>query len=101
MGWNSWDSFGLTINEADFKANARELATLRPYGWVYAVVDEVWYLGNPFGDKLQNRQYSLDAHGLLIPAAARFPSSTGDRGFKPLADWVHAQGLKFGLHIVR
>ena len=101
MGWNSWDSFGLTINEADFKANALALATLRSYGWSYAVVDEGWYMGNPSGDKLQNRQYSLDAHGLLIPAAARFPSSTGDRGFKPLADWVHTQGLKFGLHIVR
>ena len=24
-----------------------------------------------------------------------------DAGFKPLADWVHAQGLKFGIHIVR
>lgn len=22
MGWNSWDSFGLTIDEANFKANA-------------------------------------------------------------------------------
>ena len=43
----------------------------------------------------------MDAHGLLIPAPARFPSSAGTHGFKPLADWVHAQGLKFGLHIVR
>ena len=101
MGWNSWDAFGLTIDEADFKANAAELARLRPYGWLYAVIDEGWYMGNPLGDKLQNRQYSLDAQGLLIPAAGRFPSSSGDRGFKPLADWVHARGLKFGLHIVR
>ena len=101
MGWNSWDSFGLTIDEADFKANATELAGLRSYGWTYAVIDEGWYMGNPNGDKLRNRQYALDAHGLLIPAATRFPSSSGDRGFKPLADWVHAQGLKFGLHIVR
>jgi hypothetical protein len=101
MGWNSWDSFGLTINEADFKANALELAKLRPLGWTYAVIDEGWYMGNPFGDKLQNRQYVLDAHGLTIPAPARYPSSTGNQGFKPLADWVHAQRLKFGLHIVR
>jgi len=101
MGWNSWDSFGLTIDEADFKANTLELAQLRSFGWVYAVIDEGWYMGNPLGDKLRSRQYSLDAEGLLVPAAARFPSSAGDRGFKPLADWVHAQGLKFGLHIVR
>ncbi|MFL6601944.1 MAG: glycoside hydrolase family 27 protein [Steroidobacteraceae bacterium] len=101
LGWNSWDSFGLTIDEADFKANVMELAALRSYGWKYAVIDEGWYMGNPFGDKLQNRQYVLDPHGRLIPTPARYPSSAGNQGFKPLADWVHAQGLKFGLHIVR
>lgn len=101
MGWNSWDAYGFTIDEADFKANATELAKLHAYGWTYAVIDEGWYMGNPFGDKLQNRNYVLDAHGLLVPAPARFPSSAGGQGFKPLADWAHAQGLKFGIHIVR
>jgi hypothetical protein len=101
MGWNSWDAFGLTIDEADFRSNVQELAKLRSYGWTYAVIDEGWYMGNPFGDRLQSRQYSMDRHGLLIPAPGRFPSSAGGQGFKPLADWVHAQGLKFGLHIVR
>jgi alpha-galactosidase len=101
MGWNSWDSYGLTINEADFKANASELAKLHTHGWTYAVIDEGWYMGNPFGDKLQHRDYAMDTHGLLIPATNRFPSSTGGQGFKPIADWVHAQGLKFGIHIVR
>lgn len=101
MGWNSWDSYGLTINEADFKANASELAKLHTHGWTYAVIDEGWYMGNPFGDKLPHRDYAMDAHGLLIPATNRFPSSTGGQGFKPIADWVHAQGLKFGIHIVR
>jgi len=101
MGWNSWDSFGFTIDETDFKANATELARLHTYGWTYAVIDEGWYMGNPLGAGLATRQYVLDSHGLLIPAPARFPSSAGDRGFKPLGDWVHAQGLKLGLHIVR
>jgi hypothetical protein len=32
---------------------------------------------------------------------SRFPTSANGAGFKPLADWVHAQGLKFGIHIVR
>jgi alpha-galactosidase len=101
MGWNSWDSYGLTIDETDFKANASELAKLHTHGWTYAVIDEGWYMGNPFGDKLQHRDYAMDTHGLLIPATNRFPSSTGGQGFKPIADWVHAQGLKFGIHIVR
>ena len=101
MGWNSWDAFGFTIDEAGYKANAAVLATLKSYGWTYAVIDEGWYMDNPFGDKLANRFYQLDAHGRLIPSANRFPSSVGGAGFKPLADWVHEQGLKFGLHIVR
>ena len=101
MGWNSWDAYGLTIDEADFKANVTELTKLHAYGWTYAVIDEGWYMGNPFGDKLAHRDYAMDAHGLSIPALKRFPSSTGEQGFKPLADWVHAQGLKFGIHIVR
>jgi hypothetical protein len=101
MGWNSWDAYGLTIGEADFKANAMELTRLRTYGWNYAVIDEGWYMGDPFGDKLPHRDYRLDAHGLLIPSPNRFPSSADGQGFKPLADWTHAQGLKFGIHIVR
>src|SRR5580698_10345181 len=101
MGWNSWDAFGFTIDESDFKANASVLATLKPFGWNYAVIDEGWYMENPLGSKLAERRYLLDANGLLMPVAARFPSASGDRGFKPLADSVHALGLKFGIHIVR
>ena len=101
MGWNSWDAYGLTIDEADFKANAAVLASLKAYGWDYAVIDEGWYMADPFADKLATRRYQLDGNGLLVPAADRFPSSAGGAGFKPLADWLHQQGLKFGIHIVR
>jgi hypothetical protein len=101
MGWNSWDAYGLTIDEADYRANVAVLASLRQYGWQYAVIDEGWYMQNPFADKLETRKYQWDANGIQIPAANRFPSAAGGAGFKPLADWVHAQGLKFGIHIVR
>lgn len=101
MGWNSWDSYGLTIDEAQFKANATVLAGLREYGWQYAVVDEGWYMAEPKGKSVADQKYLWDANGLLIPAPDRFPSAANGAGFKPLADWVHAQGLKFGVHIVR
>jgi hypothetical protein len=101
MGWNSWDAYGLTIDEADFRANATVLAGLRVYGWQYAVIDEGWYMENPFGDKVETKKYVWDGNGILIPAVSRFPSSANGAGFKPLAAWVHAQGLKFGIHIVR
>jgi alpha-galactosidase len=101
MGWNSWDAFGFTINEADFRANVTVLAGLRRYGWKYAVIDEGWYMENPFGTDLDTRKYRVDGHGLLQPVVSRFPSAAAGAGFKPLADWVHSQGLEFGIHIVR
>jgi hypothetical protein len=101
MGWNSWDSYGFTIDEEQFKANAAVLASLEQYGWKYVVIDEGWYMGNPAGSNLVDRHYLWNANGLLIPDPARYPSAADGAGFKPLADWVHAHGLKFGIHIVR
>ncbi|MGA9068941.1 MAG: glycoside hydrolase family 27 protein [Terracidiphilus sp.] len=101
MGWNSWDAYGWTIGEAEFKANAAVLASIKQFGWQYAVIDQGWYMENPLGTKLAERQYLLDGNGIEIPVASRFPDSAEGAGFKPLADWVHAQGLKFGLHIIR
>lgn len=101
MGWNSWDAYGLTIDEADYRANTTVLAGLKQYGWMYSVIDEGWYMQDPFADKVDTRKYLWDANGILIPAPSRFPSSANGAGFRPLADWVHAQGLKFGVHIVR
>jgi hypothetical protein len=101
MGWNSWDAYGLTIDEADFRANATVLAGIKDFGWKYAVIDEGWYMQNPFGRNLTEKKYLWDGNGILIPMVSRFPTSADGAGFKPLADWVHAQGLKFGVHIVR
>jgi hypothetical protein len=101
MGWNSWDAYGLTIDEADFKANTAVLAGLKQYGWQYAVIDEGWYMQEPFGAKVETKKYVFDGNGIQVPAGNRFPSAANGAGFKPLADWVHAQGLKFGIHIVR
>ena len=101
LGWNSWDAYGLTIDETDYRANTTVLAGLKQYGWEYSVIDEGWYMQDPFADKVGTRKYVWDANGILIPVANRFPSAANGAGFKPLADWVHAQGLKFGIHIVR
>ena len=101
LGWNSWDAYGLTIDEAQYRDNVKVLAGLKQYGWQYAVIDEGWYMQDPLADKVATREYVWDANGNLIPAVDRFPSSANGAGFKPLADWVHAQGLKFGIHIVR
>jgi len=101
MGWNSWDSYGFTIDEDTFKANATVLASLEQFGWKYAVIDEGWYMANAQGKSLEDRHYLWNANGLLVPDPARYPDAANGAGFRPLADWLHAHGLKFGIHIVR
>ena len=102
MGWNSWDAYGLTITEGEFRANADWVAKhLKAFGWQYAVVDEGWYLQNPESGGKPAWQFTLDQESRFIPAPNRFPSAAGGAGFKPLADYVHSLGLKFGIHIIR
>jgi hypothetical protein len=43
----------------------------------------------------------MDEYGRYQPAVNRFPSAIDNKGLKPLADYVHAKGLKFGIHIMR
>jgi alpha-galactosidase len=103
MGWNSWDSFGTTITEAEVKANADYMAAnLKSHGWQYIVVDIQWSEQNPKTHGYRpDADLAMDANGRLIPAPNRFPSSANSQGFKPLADYVHGKGLKFGIHIMR
>jgi alpha-galactosidase len=102
MGWNSWDSYGLTIRSAEVRANAQWMAAhLKQYGWKYIVVDEGWYLRNPESIGKSAPEFTFDANGLYEPAPNRFPSAQRNQGFKPLADYVHSLGLKFGIHIIR
>jgi alpha-galactosidase len=103
MGWNSWDAYGTTVTEEQVKANADVLARdLASHGWHYVVVDIQWYEPKAEGhDYRPGARLALDSYGRLIPAVNRFPSSAGGRGFKPLADYVHNKGLKFGIHIMR
>ncbi|MCM1124372.1 MAG: glycoside hydrolase family 27 protein [Eubacterium sp.] len=107
MGWNSYDYYDTTVNEAQVKANAGYMAAhLKEYGWEYVVIDIEWYCNDagtvrdqfqyiPFGD------IEMDEYGRLQPSPVRFPSSAGGKGFAPLAEYVHSLGLKFGIHIMR
>jgi alpha-galactosidase len=103
MGWNSWDSYGTTITEDDVRANAKWIAeNLKSYGWQYVVIDMEWFAINPKASgNSKTTQLSMDEFGRYTPDVNRFPSSANGAGFKPLADYVHSLGLKFGLHMVR
>ncbi len=103
MGWNSWNSFAGTITETQALETAAIMrGKLLPSGYDIFTVDIQWY-------EPEARSYTynaspvpaLDAHGRLMPAPNRFPSSTGGKGFAPLAAQVHAMGMKFGIHVMR
>ena len=98
MGWNSWDCYGASVNEAQLLGNAAYLARhLKPFGWEYVVCDIQWY--EPTADSNDYHPFAdlcMDEYSRLVPAPNRFP-----RGFGPLAEEIHAMGLKFGIHILR
>lgn len=109
MGWNSWDCYYSSVNEALTLQNARYLRdSLKQHGWEYVVVDIRWYANHPSHGggnyNQQNPDCVLDEYGRYLPSPTRFPSAMANgknEGFKALADSLHAMGLKFGIHIMR
>lgn len=103
MGWNSWLCYGMSVSEEEVKANANYMAEkLAKHGWQYIVIDIRWSEPDPMphGYRMSTK-LTMDEYGRLLPDPNRFPSSTAGRGFKPLADYIHSKGLKFGIHIMR
>ena len=108
MGWNSYDYYNTTVNEQQVRANADYMAkNLKKYGWEYVVIDIQWSDPDAGKRNKENIQYipfsrfCIDEYSRQIPAPNRFPSSADGEGFKPLADYIHSLGLKFGIHIMR
>jgi alpha-galactosidase len=104
MGWNSWDCYGPTVLENEVKSNADYMARyLKEAGWEYVVVDIRWFVENDkaHGYNEKDPIYVMDDYGRFLPGEARFPSAKNGQGFKPLADYIHGKGLKFGIHIMR
>jgi len=114
MGWNSYNCFGSAVHEDEVRANADYMAQhLKAFGWQYIVVDFLWSYDNPPGSlignasqmRLEDGSYipwlAMDKWGRLTPNTNKFPSAFGGKGFRPLADYVHSQGLLFGIHVMR
>lgn len=114
MGWNSWDCYYSSVNEALTMQNAQYMVDhdLVRHGWEYVVVDIRWYANHPSkGGGWYNQDNDgwsadcvLDEYGRYLPSPTRFPSCMVDGrnvGFKTMADKLHSMGLKFGIHIMR
>jgi alpha-galactosidase len=82
MGWNSWNHFGCDVSAQLIRETADAMARsgMRDAGYQYLVIDDCW-------------QVARDAAGRLVADSVRFPG-----GMKPLAEYVHSKGLKFGLY---
>jgi alpha-galactosidase len=103
MGWNSWDCYGAGVWESNVIANADYMAkNLKSHGWNVITIDIQWY--EPLAHTTSYRRgavLEMDANGRLLPATNRFPMTAGTHSFKPIGDYLHAKGLKFGLHLLR
>lgn len=103
MGWNSWDCFGAGVTEDLVRQNAEYMAGhLKRHGWNVVTVDIDWFVPGAKGwNYTPGVELTMDGYGRVLPAPDRFPSAARGQGFKPLADWIHARGLKFAVHMLR
>jgi alpha-galactosidase len=81
MGWNSWNCWGLSVSQEKVMSSAKALIDkgLADYGYSYINVDDSW------------ESESRNADG-TIAVNEKFPD------MKKLGDWLHKQGLKFGIY---
>jgi alpha-galactosidase len=80
MGWNSWNCWGLSVDDQKVRNAARMMHDkLYAYGWNYVNIDDGW----------EASQRSSDGE---ILSNEKFPD------FKDLTDYIHSQGLKFGIY---
>jgi alpha-galactosidase len=82
MGWNSWNKFACNVSDELIRQSADAMVAtgMKDAGYEYVVIDDCW-------------QVERDDAGGIVPDPKRFP-----HGMKALADYIHAQGLKFGLY---
>jgi len=80
LGWNSWNAWGLSVNDEKVKISAKEMSEkLSAYGWNYINIDDGW--------EAENRA----ADGAIV-ANSKFPDMKG------LTDYVHGLGLHTGIY---
>jgi hypothetical protein len=103
MGWNSWDCYGAGVWESNVVANADYMdKNLKSHGWNLVTIDIQWYEPLAHTDRYRRGAWvQMDEYGRLLPALNRFPMTAETHSFKAMGDYLHAKGLKFGLHLMR
>lgn len=108
LGWNSYDTFNCNVTEQQVKQTADVMALyLKPVGYQYVVIDYCWYYPRVCSQQCPKQRdgflppLCLDEFGRYVPAVDRFPSAADGKGFTALAEYIHARGLKLGIHVMR
>lgn len=103
MGWNSFDSYGVYLDEEAAMANLEAFAKkLKPHGYEYFVIDAGWFgeyklkEGTLYPAEKHAVTLNFNEYGLLQPSQTYFPN-----GLQPIIDRCHELGLKFGIHLMR
>ncbi|MEG1635566.1 MAG: alpha-galactosidase, partial [Rikenellaceae bacterium] len=103
MGWNSFCSYGVYLNQDDAIKQIEQLAKrYKKYGYNHFIIDAGWFgeFNMQKGTLIPAERHARDVHinefGLLQPSNCYFSN-----GLKVLADLCHRKGLKFGIHIMR
>jgi alpha-galactosidase len=80
MGWNSWNHFHATIDDAAVRGIADALVSsgMKDAGYVYVNIDDTW-------------EGTRDTSG-NIQSNSKFPD------MKALSEYVHSKGLKLGIY---
>ena len=83
MGWSSWNTYGVNINEALIKSQADAIVSkgLKDVGYDHINIDDGFFGGRN------------TTTGELIIHPTRFPN-----GLKPVVDYIHSKGLKAGIY---
>jgi alpha-galactosidase len=94
LGWNSWNCFGATVDDAKVRAAADAMVQtgLINHGWTYIVIDEGWQVQPNSEDPLFQGKIR-DEKG-IINSNKKFPD------MKKLCDYIHEKGLKAGIYSV-
>ncbi|MFI5136583.1 MAG: putative Ig domain-containing protein [Sphingobacteriales bacterium] len=80
LGWNSWNAFGLSVNDEKARVAARTMIDkLSSHGWNYINIDDGWEAAQ------------RTASGEITPNQ-KFPDMKG------LTDYVHSLGLRMGIY---
>jgi Alpha-galactosidase len=95
LGWSSWSFIrrNPTATNIEATADAMKNSGLAGAGYQYINVDDFWY------QCPGNQGPNVDEYGRWVIDTTKFPNAGSTSGIQAVADYIHKDGLKFGLYV--